>query len=87
MSNTPNLPQSPDFGENSDRGISDFQIFGLSHMKGNCHNSRTSDDIDMKLEPVTKIDKRNKTTSKKFDDEVISENCDVISIFLIDSKF
>ena len=35
----------------------------------------------MKLGPVTKLDKRNKTTSKKFDDEVISENYDVIVIF------
>ena len=28
-------------------------------------NPRTSDDIDMKLGPVTKLDKRYKTTSKK----------------------
>ena len=34
-------------------------------MKENGHNSRTSTDIDMKLVPVTKLDKRNKTTSKK----------------------
>ena len=34
----------------------------------------------MKLEPVTKLDKRNKTTSKKFDEDVMSENCDVIVI-------
>ena len=33
-------------------------------MKENCHNCRTSDDIDMKLGRVTKLDKRNKTTSK-----------------------
>ena len=32
----------------------------------------------MKLGPVTKPDKRNKTTSKKFDNDVISPNCDVI---------
>ena len=31
----------------------------------------------MKLGPVTKLDKRNKTTSKKFDDDVMSEKCDV----------
>ena len=43
-------------------------------------NSRTSDDIDMKLGPVPKLDKRNKAT-KKFDDEVMSENFDVIVIF------
>ena len=41
----------------------------------------------MKLGPVTKLDKRNKTTSKKFDDEVISENCGVIAIFPIYGQF
>ena len=34
----------------------------LKHL--NSHNSRTSEDIDMKLELVTKLDKRNKITSK-----------------------
>ena len=37
----------------------------------------------MKLGPVTKIDKRNKTTSKKIDDDVMLENFDVTVIFLI----
>ena len=37
----------------------------------------------MKLGPVPKIDRRIKTTSKKFDDGVMSENCDVIVIFPI----
>ena len=59
-----NSPQSPDIGQNSDGGISDFRISGQSLIKENCHNSKTSDDIDMKLGPVTKLDKRNKTTSK-----------------------
>ena len=36
----------------------------------------------MKLVPITKLDKTKKTTSKKIDDDVISENCDVIAIFL-----
>ena len=35
----------------------------------------------MKLGPVTKIDKKNKTTSKKIDDDIMSENCNVIAIF------
>ena len=35
----------------------------------------------MKLGPVTKLDKKNKTTSKNFDDDVNSEDCDVIVIF------
>ena len=41
----------------------------------------------MKLGPETKLDKRNKTTSKTFDDDVISENCDVIAIFPICGQF
>ena len=40
-----------------------FPISGQSLIKENCHNSRTSDDIGMKLGPVTKLDKRNRTTS------------------------
>ena len=41
----------------------------------------------MKLGPVAKLDKRNKTTSKKFDDDVMSKNCDVIVIFPIYDQF
>ena len=41
----------------------------------------------MKLGPVPKIDKRNKTTSKKIDDGIMLENCDVIVIFPIYSQF
>ena len=53
----------------------------------NCHNSRTSDDIDMKLAPVTKLGKRNKTTSKKFNDDVMPANYDVLVIFSIYGQF
>ena len=41
----------------------------------------------MKLGPVTKVDKRNKTTTKKIDDGVIPDNCDVIAIFTIYGQF
>ena len=41
----------------------------------------------MELGPVTKLDKRNKTMSKKFDDEVTSTNCDVNFIFPIHGQF
>ena len=41
----------------------------------------------MKLETVTKLDKKNKTTSKKFSDSVMSESCDVNAIFPIQDKF
>ena len=37
----------------------------------------------MKLGPVTKLDNKNKTRSKKVDNDVISEYCDVIAIFPI----
>ena len=82
-----NLPQSSDIGQNSDRDISNFQISGQSFIKENCHNSKTSDDIDMKLGPVTKLDKRNKATSKKLNDNVMPANYDIIVIFLIYSHF
>ena len=35
----------------------------------------------MKLEPVTKLDKRKKTMSKKYDDDVMTKNCDIIVTF------
>ena len=38
--------------------------FLVNPLKENCHNSRTSDGIDIKLGPVPKPDKRNKTTLK-----------------------
>ena len=78
----PNFPQSSDIAQNSDKGISNFWISGQSFIKENCRNCRTSDDIDMKLEPVTYLCKRKKIRSKN-DDEVMSENFDVIVIFQI----
>ena len=64
----PDFPQSPDIGQNSDGGISNFQISGQSLLKENDHNSRTSDDIDIKLGQVTKLNKRQDKQSnvKKF---------------------
>ena len=57
------LPPVSRYWEKLRRG--DFRISGQSLIKRNCHNSRTSDDIDMKLGLVTKLDKRDKTISKK----------------------
>ena len=54
----PNLPQFPGIVQNSHQGISNFQISGQSLTKGSCHNSRTSDDNDMKLGLVNILDKR-----------------------------
>ena len=41
----------------------------------------------MKLGPVTKLDRRNKITSKKIDDDVMSVSYDAIVIFLIYGQF
>ena len=56
------LQQSPDTEPNSDGVISDFWVSGQSLIKRNCHNSTTSDDINMKPGPVAILVKRNKTT-------------------------
>ena len=41
----------------------------------------------MKLGPVTKLDNRNTSTSKKFDNDVMSVNYDFNVIFLIYGQF
>ena len=41
----------------------------------------------MKLGPVSKLEKRNKITSREFDDDVMSVNCEDIVIFSIYSQF
>ena len=81
------MPESPDIGQISDEWISEFQISGPSLIKENCHNSTSSNDIDMKLGPATKLNKRNKTTSKKIGDGVISVNVEAIVIFPIYGRF
>ena len=79
----PYLRQCPDIGQISDGDFFDFRISCQSLIEWNCYNSRTSDDIDKELEPVTKLDKKNKTRSKKICNDVISKNCDAIAIFPI----
>ena len=81
------MPQSADIGQNSDGAISEFRISGQGLIKENCHNSRTSDDIDMKLGPVTERDEKEKSNVKKTNDDVMSANCNVIIIFQIYGQF
>ena len=56
-----------------------FQIFsnfsGQSLIEENCHNSRTI------------LDKRNKATSNKFDNDVMAANCGIIFVFPIYAQF
>ena len=60
----PNLPQSLYIRQNSDGDITNFRISGQSLKNKNCYNSKTSYDIDTKLEPITEIDNRRTTTLK-----------------------
>ena len=41
----------------------------------------------MKLGPVTKLEKRNKMTLRKIDDDVVLRNCGVTAIFRICGQF
>ena len=59
----PNILQSSDIGKILDIGISHIWMSGQYLNKENCYNSRTSHDIDMRLGPVAKLDKRNTATS------------------------
>ena len=67
------MRQSPDNGQNSHGGILDFQISCQLFTEKNYHNSRTSNDIDVKLGPVTNLEKKNTAILKKYNDGVISE--------------
>ena len=58
---------SPDIGKGADKCTFNFWIPVYSLMNGICHTSRTSNDIDMKLEPLTEPDERKTATLKKFD--------------------
>ena len=49
-----NSSQSRDIGQTSEGDDSDFRNPRQSLTKENCYNSRTNDDIDIKLGPVTK---------------------------------
>ena len=62
-------------------GMSDFWISGQSFINENCHNSRTSYDIDMKLWPVTKLDKTNTLTSKNSTITLCQQNLTSLSFF------
>ena len=79
---------SPQISDKTETGIFLISAFLVkSHINKNCHNSRTSDDIYMKLGPITKLAKKNAATSKKFDDDVLSINYDFILSFRIYGQF
>ena len=51
----PNPLQSPDIGQNTNGGISNFLISGQFLINKNFSNSRTSSDVDIKVGPVTNL--------------------------------
>ena len=55
-------------------GISNFLIYGQFVIDENCCNFRTRNDNDTKPGAVTKLGKRNTTTLKKFDDDIMWAN-------------
>ena len=57
------LPSIENIGQNWHRDISNFLISGQFLINKNLHNSRTTNDIDMKLRPESKLDKKNTKTS------------------------
>ena len=59
------MSESLDIGQHLDGGISDFQISGQSFINKNSLNFRISHEIDMKIGPITKPDKKNTKTSKE----------------------
>ena len=68
-------------------GISDFQISGQPFKEKNWHNSRTSNDIDVKREPVIKLDTKKHGIIKKVGRRRYIGICDVIVIFRIHGQF
>ena len=89
----PNLvsltPPSPQILSKTQMGvflISRFLVNSLVILSWSIH-SKTRGDIDTKLGPVAKLNKRNKTTSQKLHNDVMSINCDVIIIFLTYGQF
>ena len=67
--------------------MSNFRISDQSLINQNCLNSRTSIDVEMKLGQVTKLDKRNRATSKMFDDDFMPINCDPFFISPVYGQF
>ena len=59
------MAQSPNIEKNSDLGIFDFRKTGQSLENEICHNSRTSNGIDMKLKPVSELQRETQQCQKK----------------------
>ena len=67
------MSESSDIDQNSDGSISDLRKSGQSLIKENCHNSRTSDKIDIRHETWTSNYNRQEkqNNAKKLDGDVM----------------
>ena len=72
--------------KNSRRGYFQLPNFQPNSLHKNCINSRSSNDIGMRLGPVTKFDEKNTIASKKNYDSV-SANYEATLIFSICGQF
>ena len=68
------IRESSDINQKLDGFISNFRNSGQILYKKNCHNSRTSEEIEMKFEPGTKLGKRTRTTWKKLTMTSVQQN-------------
>ena len=82
-----NLLEPPYIGKNSEGGIFDFWISGQSLVKENCRNFKISYDAEMKLEPETKLDDRNRTTLKRLSMVPCRQIVTSLSFFFIYDQF
>ena len=82
----PNLIQSPDIAQNLDRGISNFRISCQASINENCHDSITSNVIDMKLDKRTKIGRRNTSRSNNLKNADINKTKGVLVLKSMFSK-
>ena len=59
------LPNLQSLGKTQMGVFPDFRTYDQFFINKNCRNSKINHDIDIKLRPVTKFNKRNTVTSKK----------------------
>ena len=83
----PNFPESPDIGQNSGQSISAFWISVQFLINENSCSSRTSNDIDMKLEQQLNLTRERRQCQKKFNEDFVLVDFKIIVIFAIYDQF
>lgn len=69
--------------DNRTKSMTSFRYKLNSHQNSSCYNNRTKYDMDMTLAPETKHNKKNMTTSKYSNCNVVTIIYDAIIDFLI----